>query len=118
MKRVVLRHLFHRDMNCIGLFFDKDDTTTVFVKRIPGIRFSITHKCWYVPENADAAETISSHLGENVELDWSPIMGGKSVTSFPSKGVSGEPGGPNRELLRRMEEKLNVLGATIERVSA
>jgi integrase/recombinase XerD len=68
-KPVSLRPLFHREMDCVGIFFEKDFQLIALVKKIPGVKFSATHSCWYVPAGKDAVTTIVHALHGKATLD-------------------------------------------------
>jgi len=57
-KSVVVKKLFHRESDCLGLFFDKDWSIIKEVKKIPEVKFSNTNKCWYVPEQQNTLSSI------------------------------------------------------------
>jgi hypothetical protein len=42
--------LQHRGMNCTGIRLPKDDWRNELVKKLPHMRWSATHRCWYAPE--------------------------------------------------------------------
>jgi integrase/recombinase XerD len=68
---VALRPLFHREMQCVGIFFKKDFDVNNQVRTIPGVKFSATHSCWYVPDGPDVLSLIIGKLHGKVVLDIS-----------------------------------------------
>ena len=42
--------LQHRGMNCTCIRLLKDDWRNAIVRKLPHIRWSATHRCWYAPE--------------------------------------------------------------------
>jgi len=52
--------LQHRGMNCTGIRLPKDDWRNELVRKLPHIRWSATHRCWYAPET----EALKQELNE------------------------------------------------------
>ncbi|MBL7844884.1 MAG: tyrosine-type recombinase/integrase [Cyclobacteriaceae bacterium] len=72
-KSVTVKRIHHREMNCLALFFPKDREVIDHVKKIPGIKFSATHTCWYIPETPDSLTTIFDTLKGKVWLNYSAV---------------------------------------------
>jgi hypothetical protein len=51
MQPTLLQPLFHRGGEQIGIFFPKNEEINSIVRKIKGIKWSQTHKCWYLPLN-------------------------------------------------------------------
>ena len=68
-KTVTVKKLFHRDSHCLGIFFPYDNEIKQEIKKIPDVKFSVTHKCWYVPENKNTLNTIIETLRGKVWVD-------------------------------------------------
>ncbi|MBX2956554.1 MAG: tyrosine-type recombinase/integrase [Cyclobacteriaceae bacterium] len=68
-----MKRIHHREMNCLALFFPKDREVIDHVKKIPGIKFSATHTCWYIPETPDSLTTIFDTLKGKVWLNYSAV---------------------------------------------
>ena len=49
MEIVVLKPLFHRGKECIGIYFDIHFRIQGALQKTGLVKFSRTHKCWYVP---------------------------------------------------------------------
>lgn len=49
MQTITLQPIYHRQQECIGIFFSNLPNLTKVVKTIPYSRFTKTYKCWYVP---------------------------------------------------------------------
>jgi integrase/recombinase XerD len=73
MKTVIIRKLFHREQHCLGIFFPYDNEIKEEVKKIPDVKFSATHKCWYVPENKNTLHTIIETLRGKVWVDLNEL---------------------------------------------
>jgi integrase/recombinase XerD len=53
---VKVDRLYHRGINCLAIYFPIHQELKAVVKTIPGVLFSMTHKCWYV-ENRESLLT-------------------------------------------------------------
>ncbi len=129
-KSVVIKKLFHRDAHRLGIYFVKDFAIIKEVRKIPAVKFSNTHKCWYVPDEPDALENIIACLKETVQVDFAELINHKEsnpvkpvVMVVPekvevkSKTVENTIAAPvraltldQRQALRMMEQKLKLRG--------
>lgn len=48
MRKVVLKPLQHKGMNCIGIYFERDPAIQKIIRKVSGVFWSRTHTCWYV----------------------------------------------------------------------
>jgi site-specific recombinase XerD len=64
MKTIVLRPLFHRGHECIGIIFSPDQALNNHVKKIKGIKFSKTHSCWYLSMSRSSYDEVLFVLQE------------------------------------------------------
>lgn len=48
METIVLKPLFHRDRECIGIYFEKNAMIQSLIQKQIGAKWSRTHVCWYV----------------------------------------------------------------------
>ncbi len=49
MNKITVKKIYHRNRYCIGLFFRYDKDLIEVIKKIDGIKYSQTKKCWYLP---------------------------------------------------------------------
>ncbi len=61
---ITLRHLTHRGGSHIALYFDYDTALIAQVRKIEGIRWSQSNKCWYLPIREDYKKYLQSELGD------------------------------------------------------
>lgn len=73
MKTVSLKFLFHRNEECIGIYFEKDPALQKTLQSAISARWSKTHICWYVPLNEENYRKISASLSGKVKLDVSAL---------------------------------------------
>jgi integrase/recombinase XerD len=69
MQPIQLKPLVHRGGEQIGIFFTKNEEINSVVRRIKGIKWSQTHKCWYLPLNQSSYKTIEETLQVKTKLD-------------------------------------------------
>ena len=60
MDTVILKPLFHRNRECIGLYFSKNQALNVLIRRITGMKWSLTNKCWYIPRETRMEEVLKA----------------------------------------------------------
>ena len=68
MKQVLLKPFFHRNEECIGIYFKNDTALNIATKKA-GAKWSRTNKCWYVPLTKEAFAKIQKALKENTKLE-------------------------------------------------
>lgn len=71
MMRITVKPLFHRGSECIAFYFDYIPELISAVRKLGKVRFSATHKCWYMALNLNAYNEWKQGLNENIELDES-----------------------------------------------
>ncbi len=69
MPLVNLKPLHHRDQECIGIYYANHLSINNVVKKIPGVKWSQTNKCWYLPLGRDSYDHLSKTLKGVAELD-------------------------------------------------
>src|SRR5258706_1632535 len=57
---VILIPIYHRDKECIGIRFEAFPDFNTIVRSLPEVKWSQTHKCWYVPLNKASYNNICS----------------------------------------------------------
>jgi len=53
----------HRGVSCIAVYCDRNSEAESIVKRIEHRKFSITHRCWYLPFSPETMHTLKYALG-------------------------------------------------------
>jgi site-specific recombinase XerD len=113
MKSVVVKKLFHRDKNCLALFFDKDWELISHVRKIPEVMYSNTNKCWYVTDESNALAKIIDVLKGKVWVDISelkstkPVQQSAPVKSKPEMVEPPKVGPPKKEIQKISPHALN-----------
>jgi integrase/recombinase XerD len=115
MKSIVVKKLFHRDKNCLALYFEKDSELIGYVRKIPEVKFSYTNLCWYLPETRDAAKQISDCLKDKANLDFTALQTSTPVIQEEVKPkdqqeTTKELNTDQLQALRMIEQKLKLRG--------
>lgn len=125
--QVRVEKLFHRGQNCLALFFPFNSEMSSRVKKIEGIKWSQTNKCWYVAERVNLlSEIFTAFRGEawiditalksNHEKEVSTTPEVEPLVALPIDQKSSpkvtiiESSEENLQLLRMMEQKLHLRG--------
>jgi site-specific recombinase XerD len=69
MLTVSLQPLYHRNQESIGIYYRNDSFLTNIIKKLPGVRWSQTNKCWYVPLNPASYNCAYKALDGKAALD-------------------------------------------------
>jgi site-specific recombinase XerD len=63
-RKIILKKVFHRDLWRIAIFFDYDEGIRRIVRSIPGVKFSGTHRCFYVDDSEENLKLVLRSLKE------------------------------------------------------
>ena len=80
-KQIIVKGLHHRGQNCLGLYFDYDKDLVELAKKLPGCKWSNTHKCWYLENKPTNLKEIFKVFKNKAWVDTSGIFGGKKPPS-------------------------------------
>src|SRR5687767_2406591 len=69
MVTISLKPLFHRNQECIGIYYQNHSSFTTIIKKLPDVKWSQTNKCWYIPLSSDSYNTAYKVLHGKAELD-------------------------------------------------
>lgn len=88
MKSIELRPLEHRGVLCLGIYFPRDPILQSIARRIKGVVYSNTHRCWYKPGLNDAmVREVRLFLAEHVNvIDKTGAASEPGVINASSKG--------------------------------
>jgi len=73
LSTIILKPLYHRGQENIGIYFSIKDDLNAHVKKMTGVRWSQTNKCWYVPLNAEAYKQLLHLFKGKTNLDTSAL---------------------------------------------
>jgi integrase/recombinase XerD len=97
--KVILDRLQHRGEHQISIRFEKDWKVIGVVKTLSGIRFSATHKCWYLHDTTVNHEAILRVLNDVAVIDDSALQSNDKKNTYS-----------HVEAVRLMTEKLVLKG--------
>lgn len=67
--KITLQPLLHRNMECIAIHFAKDLETESIIRKIPKVRWTRTHRCWYLPMDEASYRALITALKEMYPID-------------------------------------------------
>ena len=125
--QVRVEKIYHRDQNCLAIFFQINGTLSALVRKIENVRWSQTNKCWYVKRRfglvneilatfKDVAWVDIKALKNNSEqkavlIESNEIALDKNNHPKIKKHVAAEALNEEQlQLQRMMEQKLNLRG--------
>ncbi len=73
MKQVVLKPLYHRSQESIGIYFEKDPSLNAIIRKQAQARWSNTKKLWYVPLSKENYNKLCFALKDVVEIEHSAL---------------------------------------------
>jgi len=73
MPSVSLRPFYHRNQECIGILFSFDEAIKLVIRQLPNVRWSMTHRCWWLPLDNGNVEKIKAALRDIAFVDDEPV---------------------------------------------
>ena len=70
MHTLTLKMLTHRNAEHIGIYFTNRALNNT-IKKLKGIKWSQTHKCWYMPLNQQSHTALVKAIGNTAIIDAS-----------------------------------------------
>jgi len=67
--QVILKPLFHRGQQCIGIYFEKNGLLLSLIQKQAGAKWSKTHACWYVACTGENYLRLKTALENKAELE-------------------------------------------------
>ncbi|WP_047788655.1 tyrosine-type recombinase/integrase [Tenacibaculum mesophilum] len=75
MKKITLSFFIHHKINQIKIEFDYDFTVKQYIKKHPLVKWSKTHKTFYLPFSKQNANSFCSYLNKNnYKVDYSQLV--------------------------------------------
>ena len=68
-KQVIFKPLQHRNQECIGIYYSNDAQLNGIVRKLAGVKWSQTNRCWYVPLSPHSYNELYRALHEKAKLD-------------------------------------------------
>ncbi len=100
-KQIILKPIYHRGIECIGIYFDIDFGIKEALKKTNAAKFSNTHKCWYTPLTQENYYKIYPVIKRLAAIDQSALhqyLADKKKKSA-SAGQANMPVKPERPLM-------------------
>jgi integrase/recombinase XerD len=106
METIVLKRLSHKGKHCIGLYFDNNQALNHLVRKIQGMRWSDTNKCWYVQEKQGTLDEILKISEGKVRLNKSGLNDNPSlpISTIP-RNISDMNRGELNSFVQRLQLK-------------
>lgn len=106
MKRIVLKRFHHREAHQIGIAFDFDASVKADVKTFDGVRWSQTHRMFYVADQAGNSNKLISHLrAKGYYVDYTALR--QPAVKAKMEVDTGKPSG--QEIYLELPENLQKL---------
>lgn len=87
MKKVTAKRVVHKGENRIALEFELDQEIVGFIRRVEGVRWSSTMKCWHMPDTKDSVREMFQVLRRSVYFDYSGLKVAVTDKSAEAKAV-------------------------------
>ena len=124
MPTVSLKPLHHRNKECLGIYYPQNALLNGAVKKIPAVKWSQTHSCWYIPLSSDAYDNARKALVGKAEMDITMLKQYlekrkkvvAATTSLASKPVTGTKVIPTPSAWRLSKENLEALEKFVQQL--
>lgn len=73
MKKITLHPTIHRGKECMCIRFPYDGTLHTLIKKIQHVRWSQTHKCWYLPLHQTYLNELTTACKEHTMVDVTSV---------------------------------------------
>lgn len=122
MNTVILKPLYHRQQESIGIYYDSVRSLNLIVRKLASVRWSRTNSCWYVPLNVDAYNCLHKALDGEAILDISELKNylekrkkvASTVVAPPKKAIA-KPAAAS-PAWQLSKENLNALQKFVEQL--
>ena len=68
METIILKPLYHRNQECIGIYFERNAAMQSLIQKQGGARWSKTNSCWYAPLSKSNYELLAKVLKDKAVL--------------------------------------------------
>ena len=69
MAIIQLKAFIHNNIECVGMHFSPVANLNNLIKKIPAVKWSKTHQCWYLPLDQENYTIIKNTVAKNAILD-------------------------------------------------
>ena len=74
MITVELKPLYHRKQESIAIIFKHDTGINNIIKKIPGIKWSVSNKCWYMPYTKQSYQVLQESLKNIATINSTALL--------------------------------------------
>ena len=67
-KKIILKRVFHRGIWRILISFAYDESLSVLVRNVTGVRYSNSHTCWYTDDSEERLKEILAVFRDKAEI--------------------------------------------------
>ena len=106
MLTVELKPIYHRKQECIAIIFKQDNAINTIVKKIHGIKWSITYNCWYMPDTKQSYQVLQESLKNIATINSTAIL---NKLQNQNSQINTAKADNKLTLLRIYEENAHVL---------
>jgi len=105
---VEVKKLFHRNQDCLALYFIYHAGLIKQIKKIPQVTFSKTHRCWYIPQRPHLLDEILSVLKNQAAVRYHELKA--DIKEEFKKDETSAANEEMKTMLRLMEQKMHLKG--------
>lgn len=87
MKKVTAKRVVHKGEKRIALVFELDQEIVGFIRRVDGVRWSSTMKCWHMPDTKDSVREMYEVLRGSIYFDYSGLKVAVTDKTAEAKAV-------------------------------
>ncbi|HEY5463002.1 MAG TPA: tyrosine-type recombinase/integrase [Hanamia sp.] len=115
METIILKPLFHRNMECIGIYFTKNSALQSIIQKQVGGRWSRTQKCWYVSCTQKNYEQLAKALKGKVILETGELR--KYLLEKKKTNPVTIPASENKTIVKKEIKKIGTTPQYIHNIS-
>jgi site-specific recombinase XerD len=111
--QVILKPLFHRRQECIGIYFEKNGLLQSIVQKEAGAKWSKTYTCWYVTCTGENYLRLKSALENKAELDVAELkkfLLEKRKSDLTTIPANHDIGNANRIMVKPVSTSAKIAG--------
>lgn len=115
MEKIILKPLYHRGQDCIGIYFEKNPAIQSLIQKQAAARWSKTNNCWYIPLSKENYEKLSQALREQAALDTGEL---KKYLLDKKKNGAAAIIAPSSQKIENEKKEINIRKIALDTVSA
>ncbi len=110
--QVILKPLYHRRQECIGIYFEKNGLLQSLIQKQAGAKWSKTHACWYVTCTGENYIRLKNALENKAELEIAELK--KFLLEKKRNDPPSTPAVEKKKIVQKgfIQKEINRAGAT------